>query len=258
MNESQIQVQESGLRIKVLCLQLDGQDVPIGGPVLDCVTKINIVSGWVVMRIESLIGFDGMSLRKLDLGVVRNMATLRWGGKLSMKTSGWMSEKVSREAIDLVLKTTGLSFMHPLFRIAQVARRRVDKRLPDDSRIFIWTMHQRNIGPIWTIRTSIAKFHTLRKNSLGWHWGIDNIEKPALRILSQIALRPEVTGRLHMRYNIPLFGLNRDHAADVIITAHTSVSHILENRKEALIFDWTSTVRAGRLIYHTIQSSSSE
>jgi hypothetical protein len=45
MNESQIQVQESGLRIKVLCLQLDGQDVPIGGPVLDCVTKINIVSG---------------------------------------------------------------------------------------------------------------------------------------------------------------------------------------------------------------------
>jgi len=260
MNEREVQIQAAWLRLKMPYLRIDDQDISIGGPILDHVIKLDIpeLSAWVKLWVESLISFDGISLRKLDLWGVRNFVTFRWTGKVSLKARSSTAQKVSAEAIDLILKTTGSSFLQPLYRLARLTRSKVMKNAPVDSRVFKWDMNIKDKWPVWNIWVKISKFHSLQHVPPEFQDVQDIQGFPAVHISTEVNLAGENVGTMHLRNNIPLFGLSRDHAKDVIITTHTSVSRILGNSIEMPLFDWSSQLHVGKFIYHTVQSSSSE
>ncbi len=217
----------SSASIKIPELIVDGLSVPLSGPILDIPVKIENIVGNVKVLIETLLVFDGISLRRLDIRDTRNMLTITGLGKVSMQGKTNTLSSVGWDARDIALDVWWAWFLKPAMRILKFWAKKLGFLWnADEQSQFYWELfHQWK--KLWTSDFSIKKWHKYKQQGDEIHF-LPSLEgcvwKCVLRINILLELSEMEWKRVVSRTNVPIFWLSRDHARDVMITTITRVS----------------------------------
>lgn len=263
-----LDIKEIKTSLKVPRVEIEGEFVPVWWTVLDIVTKLTTqdipdIQDWVlqwerdsiVLDIEHIICVDGLSLRKMDLEDLRNTFTLRGSGKLSVKTQTSDIPSLAADFTDLGLKATWLSFLQPAYKIW--------KRFIWKSQVF-WNMS--HTSPFWANLhigwQRVGKFssitHKWNKYSLQWDEGKFQSKneifdgRPVLRSTSELRIADTQWSQLAARLNVPVFGLSRDHARDVVITTESVVQAVNRFWNKVMVALGHSELNLWKISYHTL------
>jgi len=249
-----LNIVESRSSVKVWWYDVDGLFLANTWPILDTVIKINTKGGlWIIedgilsrerdrikFEVMQLIVSDGLSLGQLDLDKVRNSFTLKWAGKISVKTRKTDLPDFASDFTDLWLEAIGLPVIKTIISIVK----RIASKTP-----FTWNMtHSSPFGArlkqwdndVWNLTHVIHKW---RKYIAQWDEKkfqdfdiVDYVWKPVLRSSSELSISDIWDQQLAARLNIPLFWLSRDHARDTSFKVFTIVSLIDEYERSEIIF----------------------
>jgi len=190
--------------------------------------------------IETIIVYDGLSMRRMNSTDVRNKLRLKWQWKVSVKnrkddTNG----EISKELIELWLQVSGAGIAWPIYRAGKVLFKKwkwnEDKSDPNafEATLVIKSTWEQ----IWSLKSVSEKWDSY---VLQWDEGkfeIDNKyvdHMPVLRNISEINIKSLKGRELDVRINTPISWLNSDTAKGVRIIVETVIS-ILDNTWKTLV-----------------------
>lgn len=231
---------QSWASIKIPEISIDSLSLSLWWPILDIPVKIQDVIQGAKITVESLIIFDGISLRKLHIRDARNMLTMTWVWKLSVQWKENTVSSVSGDARDIALDVGWVWFIKPAYKILRFWARKLGFLWNSDDESSFHAILSHRKEKLWTSDFSIKKWH---KYKLQWDESDFSLEsqeclwKCVLRVTTILQFKEIQGERLVSRTNIPLFWLNRDHARPVSIRVITQV--IPNDIHEERIFDTT-------------------
>lgn len=243
----------SWLSIKIP--EITGSDFsfPISWPILDIPIKIEAVSWDVKLRVESLLVFDGISLRKLQIADARNMLTITWIWKVSIQGKEDIISVLWSEARDAALDVWGIWFMKPVYNMLRFWAKKLGiGSNADEISQFIATLSQKRekVGKSHFSIAKWSKYIPQWDESSFWISGGEVQWSCILRVNTLLELKDVEARRIVSRTNIPLFWLSRDHARPVSIRALTNVFSHHDGQEEK--FD--SHLELGPIQYRTLIS----
>lgn len=243
----------SWLSIKVPEIVGNDFSISIGWPILDIPVKLEGITWGIKMRVQSLIIFDGISLRKLRVADARNMLTITWIWKVSIQGKENIVSVLWWDARDAALDVWGIWFIKPAYNMLRFWAKKLGiGSNADETSQFIANLSQNN-NQQGKSHFSIAKWN---KYKLQWDesdFAVSSEEtqwKCILRINTILELKNVEGKRVVSRTNIPLFWLSRDHARSSSIRVLTNVFSYYDKHEEK--FD--SHLDLGSIRYRTIVS----
>lgn len=196
----------------------DNSEVQFWDTFLDIVCKLSFgteIQDAVHLKITSLLLFDWLSLRRLDLSSIRTLLTKRGQWKVSTKPSASVVSNGWFDAVDTVIQAAWVAFIRPLMRLLRSVARKVNTHNHDDKHVFnanlmmLWEW-------FWALTTQSKKWNSLKSLPKWFCHGAEWLHKPGLLMQSDIDIKQWfTTGDLHVRHNVPIFNLGRDHAKEI-------------------------------------------
>lgn len=259
-----LEISDISSSIKVPEVQIWDGFLPIGGAILDIVTKLSTqgndrtltpYTDKFSLEVEHIVSFDGLSLRKMDLWTLRNAFTLKSAGKLSVKNKQTDMPDLAKDFSEVGLEVLGLPIVQPLYKIW--------KRLLGKTNL-LWNMSytspfganlQIGDNPIWELSTITHKWnkYILQGDEEKFDTDIHRLDgKPVLRNTSHLQIGDTQWKQLAARINIPIFGLSRDHARDVIISIESVIKEASNTHKKILVGTGISSINLWPVKYRTV------
>jgi hypothetical protein len=205
-----------------------------GQPLLDIWQKLKIESivPWTVLKVQGIIIFDGVSSRSLDLTTVRDTVTYKGIWKVSLRKEDTHNDKVISEVRDAVLKGTGVSFLQPLKKIFDMTRTRMTAWPSAESAFKAELLV--DWGSIGQFESRVKNYPKVKPTGVVWKKFPKYVGKPVLGYETSLLLDSSFSWQLNLHKNIPIWGLNRDHAQAIQFITHMRISLVSQDWEEVI------------------------